>query len=345
MICPVRWSDGAVIILDQRELPGRVTYLTCRTVEQVARAIESLAVRGAPLIGITGAYGMALGIRRSRPSTLERDFTAAFDRIRRTRPTAVNLFWALDKMDRAYRTLVRNRRTVDQVKAGLAAEALGIHRDDARTCRMIGKNGACLIPRRARILTHCNTGSLATGGIGTALGVIRTAHRQGKVSMVYADETRPLLQGSRLTAWELLQHHIPATLICDSMAAGLMAGEMVGCVIVGADRIAANGDFANKVGTYGLAVLSRHHGIPFYVAAPVSTFDLSTSNGRGIPIEQRRGEEVTAIGRIATAPATIQAHNPSFDVTPARYVTAFITERGVITPPFRAGFKAKFDAR
>lgn len=319
-------------VLDQRLLPGEMKYLRCRTVEQLARAIETLAVRGAPLIGIAGAYGLALGVRRPGSKNLERDFFRAKHRIARTRPTAVNLFWALGRMERRFRSLLASG--AEGIPRKLLAEAKSIHSEDAALCAAIGRHGADLIERGSAVLTHCNTGALATGGIGTALGIIATAGSRGLVRMVYVDETRPLLQGARLTMWELGKLGIPATLICDNMAAGLMAAGKVGCVIVGADRIADNGDFANKTGTYGLAVLARHHRVPFYVAAPTSTVDPAIRDRKGIPIEHRRAEEVTSFRGLAIAGAGAKAYNPAFDVTPATLVTALVTERGILRHPF-----------
>jgi methylthioribose-1-phosphate isomerase len=332
MIRPIFWRKGEVAVLDQRLLPRRTRYLRCRTVEQLARAIETLAIRGAPLIGIAGAYGLALGVWRSSPESVERDFQRAEKRIARTRPTAVNLFWALGRMERRFRSLLASG--AEGIARKMLAEARRIHADDAALCTAIGKHGAGLIKRGSAVLTHCNTGALATGGIGTALGIIATAWRRGRVRMVYVDETRPLLQGARLTMWELGRLGIPATLVCDNMAAGLMAAGLVDCVIVGADRIADNGDFANKTGTYGLAVLARHHRVPFYVAAPTSTVDPGIRDRSGIPIEHRREQEVTTIQGRPIAGVGASAFNPAFDVTPANLVTALVTERGIMRRPF-----------
>jgi methylthioribose-1-phosphate isomerase len=340
MIKPIEWKNGSIRLIDQRELPGRLKYLKCDNVEKLACAIETLAVRGAPLIGIAGAYGLALDVRHSSKSSIQHDFESAFRRITKTRPTAVNLFWALERMRQRFDALIKKGVTLPGIKKALLAEAQKIQAEDAATCLKIGRYGSSLIKQKSSILTHCNSGALATGGIGTALGVIFTAHKLGKVKMVYADETRPLLQGSRLTAWELKQNRIPATLICDNMAAFLMAQKKIDCVIVGADRIGRNGDFANKIGTYSLAVLARAHRIPFYVAAPLSTFDFKIKTGRQIPIEQRKSEEVRSFGRVATAPPDIAAYNPSFDVTPARYVTSIITEQGIVKPPYNRNIKA-----
>jgi methylthioribose-1-phosphate isomerase len=294
-----------------------------------------LAVRGAPLIGIAGAYGLALSLRHSAAGNVERDFEKARKKIARTRPTAVNLFWALDRMEKLFRSMASGGRAEKSAIPGrLLAEARRIHAEDAALCAAIGRHGAGLWPRGSAALTHCNTGALATGGIGTALGIIATAHAWGKIRRVYVDETRPLLQGARLTMWELNQMGIPAVLICDNMAAGLMAkGEIQG-VIVGADRIADNGDFANKTGTYGLAVLAKHHRIPFYVAAPTSTIDPGLKSGDGIPIEHRPECEVTCLRGASIAGGGARAYNPAFDVTPAGLITALITEKGVMRPPF-----------
>jgi len=334
MIKPIEWKNGAIALIDQRELPGRLKYLNCNTVEKLACAIETLAVRGAPLIGIAGAYGLALGVRHSSRTSLPKDFEDAFHRIKITRPTAVNLFWALGRMGQVFKALIKNGAALPDIKAALLAEAQKIQAEDAATCVKIGRYGSSLVKPKSSILTHCNSGALATGGIGTALGVIFTAFKQGRIKMVYADETRPLLQGARLTAWELKQNNIPVTLICDNMAAFLMAQKKIDGIIVGADRIAQNGDFANKIGTYSLAVLAKYHGIPFYVAAPLSTFDFKIRTGKQIPIEQRKPEEVRSFGQFVTAPIDVDVYNPSFDVTPSRLVTAFITEKGVVKPPF-----------
>lgn len=343
---PVLWEDGVVRLLDQRRLPTEVVELPCRTVEEVAEAIRTLAVRGAPLIGVTAAYALALAARQAvcgdggagagsllpaseRQSRLEQ----AACMLRATRPTAVNLFWAIERMLERSRSLA----ALDGLAwaEALLAEARALHDEDRAMCRAIGAHGAALVPPRAGVLTHCNTGGLATGGCGTAAGVIRAAVAAGKELRVFADETRPLLQGARLTAWELAQDGIEVTLLTDSMAAFAMAQGWVDLAVVGADRIAANGDTANKIGTYSVAVAARHHGIPFYVAAPSSTFDLSLADGRGIPIEERQPDEVRGFGGQATAPAGVAVWNPAFDVTPAELITAIITERGVVRPPYR----------
>ncbi len=316
--------NGHLRLLDQTRLPVELTYLDCRTVEEVWTAIRALSVRGAPAIGVAAAYGVVLGVRENGP--LE-----ASKRLRTSRPTAVNLFWALDRMDRLAASL-SPALPRDELGRRLLDEAHFIEDEDRRTCRAIGAAGANLIQDGSGVLTHCNAGGLATAEYGTALAVLFTAAERGRPFRVFVDETRPLLQGARLTAWELQQAGLDATLICDNMAAQVMKEGRVNLVIVGADRIAANGDTANKIGTYGVAVLARHHGIPFYVAAPVSTFDLSLVNGAGIPIEQRDPREVThGFGR-QTAPDGIAVYNPAFDVTPAELIAGIITERGIIRP-------------
>jgi len=330
----IEWANGRVRLLDQTRLPHQEVYLELDDHRQMAAAIREMRVRGAPLIGIAAAYGMALGARHIEASNMS-DFLARLRPIAEalvaTRPTAVNLSWALKRM-----TLAAEAAADPQAaREALVAEALRIHQESADADRRLGQHGAQLIPTGSAVLTHCNTGSLATGGYGTALGVIRTAWEQGKLSHVYASETRPLLQGARLTAWELARDGIPATLIADGAAGFLMRHrDAVACVIVGADRIAANGDVANKIGTYTLAVLASEHAIPFYVAAPTSTIDLTTASGDQIPIEERSAEEVTTFADVAVAPAGIDALNPAFDVTPHRYVSAIITERGVVRDPY-----------
>lgn len=341
MIRPISWAEGRVDILDQRALPLRIRYIKCDRVEKLARAIESLSVRGAPLIGIAAAYGLALGIWRAKGSEVARLFMKSKARLAKTRPTAVNLFWALDRMEARFHELWPSQ-DVRAVKQKILAEARKIHREDAEVCRLIGSYGAKLLPRGSVVLTHCNTGSLATGGIGTALGVIQAGYRMGRVAKVFVDETRPLLQGARLTAWELVQSRIPAVLICDNMAASLMAAGGVDAVIVGADRIADNGDFANKIGTYGLAVAAKYHGVPFYVAAPSSTIDCDLENGRSIPIEQRPGEEIKKLSGRWLAPKSVEVFNPAFDVTPVGLISALVTEKGVLKPPFSSLRKILF---
>jgi len=335
----IAWQNGTIKLLDQRRLPLRAEYLVCKKIEDLAVAIEGLAVRGAPLIGIVGAYGLVLGIWRSDQKNISSDFRKSYLRIKKTRPTAVNLFWALGRMETRFNSLIKSGVKAEALKKKMLQAALDIHHDDAVTCGLIGRYGAELIKKNSTIITHCNTGALATGGIGTALGIIVTAYKEGKVKSVYVDETRPLLQGARLTAWELTRQKIPATLICDSMAASLMAAGKVDCAIVGADRICANGDTANKIGTYGLAVSAFYHDIPFYVAAPISTFDVSLSSGKGIPIEQRSSVEIKSLGSCRIAPEKIGTFNPAFDVTPAKLISAIITERGILHSPYITSIK------
>lgn len=331
----IRWNGGALYLLDQTQLPVEEVWLRYTDHRQVAEAIRTMVVRGAPAIGISAAYAMVLAARQyaSAPDYPEQ-MRGAKALLAASRPTAVNLFWALDRMER----LVLQGAD----SAALEAEAAAIHREDQAMNEAMGRFGAALVPRRARILTHCNAGALATGGYGTALGVVRAAHAAGKVDMVYADETRPLLQGARLTAYELQKDGIPVTLITDNMAGALMAQGKVDLVVLGCDRMAANGDFANKIGTYGVAVLARHHGIPFYTALPSSTIDLSIDSGAQIPIEERKGEEVTHLFGVRTGPKGVATWNPAFDVTPHALLTGIITEKGVVYPPFRENLVALF---
>ena len=332
--------DGFLRLIDQTQLPATLAYRDCRTVEDVWEAIKSLRVRGAPAIGITAAYGVVLGVQGcTDPETYDACLRSAAAHLRTSRPTAVNLFWALDRMERCFTgcdqepPARRTRRLLDEARA--------IHEEDRRMCHAIGRAGAALVAEGSGVLTHCNTGGLATAEYGTALSVLFTAADQGRRFRVFADETRPLLQGARLTAWELQQAGVDVTLICDSMAAQVMKEGRVQLVIVGADRIAANGDAANKIGTYGVAVLAQAHGIPFYVAAPSSTFDLSLPNGDGIPIEQRDPREVThGFGR-QTAPDGVAVYNPAFDVTPARLIAGLITEKGLIRPVTEAAIRER----
>ena len=334
MIPTVEWKEGAVWLLDQSRLPGRLERLECRDVEAVVSAIQGLKVRGAPAIGVTAAMGVALGaqsVSETDVSTFERSVLATCDRLAATRPTAVNLFWAIARMKGV---LQKSRNLpVPEIRSRLVQEALAIQREDIAMCKALGEWGARLIEDGQTILTHCNAGALATAGYGTALGVVRAASEQGKKVHVFVDETRPVLQGARLTAWELMEDDIPVTLITDSMAGVVMRQGKVDLCVVGADRIAANGDVANKIGTYAVAVLAKAHGIPFYVAAPSSTIDVSTPSGSAIPIEERPGEEITTInGQAWIAPEGVGVFNPAFDVTPAEYVTGIITERGVVPP-------------
>jgi methylthioribose-1-phosphate isomerase len=340
LILTVTWEDGTVKLLDQRRLPAEETYLLCRDHHEVAAAIRDMAVRGAPAIGVAAALALALYAHRSRGEgpELQHGFADACAELAATRPTAVNLFWAIERMRRRFAR--EEGRGRDAISRALLEEAQAIQDEDVAACRRMGDLGAELIPAQARLLTHCNAGALATAGYGTALGVIRSAARQGKIKNVFADETRPYLQGARLTAWELTREGIPTTLIADSMAGHLMARGEVDAVIVGADRIAANGDVANKIGTYSVAVLAHENGLPFYVAAPISTVDLATPSGESIPIEERAPEEVTHHGGQRLAPAGVAVRNPAFDVTPHRYVTAIVTERGVARPPYTKSLRA-----
>ncbi len=334
MVPTVEWKDGAVRILDQSRLPERVEFLDCRDYRDVAQAIRQLKVRGAPAIGVTAAMGVALGAQ-TLPArdhdALTKEVSAICDELAKSRPTAVNLFWALERM-KAKVTSWRGR-PIEEIKRLLVEEAQRISDEDVAMNKAMGRHGADLVRDGQTVLTHCNAGALATAGYGTALGVIRAAWEQGKKIRVIADETRPVLQGARLTAWELMEDQIPVTLITDSMAGALMRNGGVDLCIVGADRIAANGDVANKIGTYSVAVLARAHHIPFYVAAPYSTIDLATPTGDQIPIEQRNTQEVTTVfGSDPIAPAGVDVWNPAFDVTPAEYITAIVTERGVFKP-------------
>lgn len=335
MIKPFDYRDGTLYLLDQRRLPRDEVYLPCRTDREVAEAIRSMAVRGAPAIGIAAAFGMALGARRVRARTTE-DLLLGLDEIAaslsRTRPTAVNLFWGIERLRNCARA--HRRRSPEEVCRELEAEALRIWEEDIAGNRRIGQAGQEFLARECAVLTHCNAGALATGGYGTALGVVRAAVEAGKKLVVYVDETRPFLQGSRLTAWELLRDGISVRLIADNMAGSLMKRGLIQAVVVGADRIAANGDVANKIGTYSVAVLARENGIPFYVAAPFSSVDLSLAGGEEIPIEERAAEEVTHLAGVPLAPEGIEVCNPAFDVTPAAYVKALFTDRGVILPPY-----------
>lgn len=335
MLPALAWKDGALVIIDQRKLPWQEVYLHCRTYIQVAQAIEKMAVRGAPVIGIAAAYGVALGVMGLRSGggrQLERDFQKICGRLARTRPTARNLFWALERMRAAYE---KNRPAgLAGLKKALLAEAAAVEREDAETCRLIGLRGARLLRAGWTVLTHCNTGALATAAHGTALGMIRSAAAGGKDIRVLACETRPFLQGARLTVWELERDKIPVTLITDNAAGWLIRRGEVQAVVVGADRIARNGDTANKIGTYSLAVLARENGVPFFVAAPRSTIDASIVDGSAIAVEERPAREVREVGgKLITLPE-VPVRNPAFDVTPASLITAIITERGVARPPF-----------
>ncbi|HAK54836.1 MAG: S-methyl-5-thioribose-1-phosphate isomerase [Vicinamibacterales bacterium] len=337
MLPTIEWRDDAIVMVDQRKLPKVEKYVECRTGAEVARAMTTMVIRGAPAIGVAAAMGLAIGVARSKAkgtTQLATEFYKLCDLMAGTRPTAVNLFWAIDRMKRVFAADVRAGRAVEEVAASLKREAHVIHDEDVESCRALGAHGAGLVPDAARVLTHCNAGALATAGYGTALGVIRGAIEQGKRVAVFADETRPFLQGARLTAWELVRDGIDTTVITDSMAAPLMRDGQIDLVVVGADRIAANGDVANKIGTYGVAVLAQAHDLPFYVAAPTSTIDLATPDGTKIPIEERNAREVTHLGGSQLAPEGASVRNPAFDVTPHRYVSAIITERGVCRAPY-----------
>ena len=325
----IRWKGNALSLLDQTRLPVEEVWLDYTDYRPVAVAIRTMVVRGAPAIGVTAAYAYCLAALAGEDLDQARAVLAA------SRPTAVNLFWALDRM-------ANRAEDCGGDPEALIAEAVAIHQEDVEMCKAIGLHGAAVVPEHARILTHCNAGALATGGYGTALGVIRAAHAQGKVEMVYADETRPLLQGARLTAYELVCDRIPATLIADNMAASLMAKGKIDLAVVGCDRMAANGDFANKIGTYYVAVNAHFHGVPFYVALPCSTIDLSIPDGSGIPIEERDPSEVRTLYGVQTAPAEVAVYNPAFDVTPHSLVTGIITEKGVVYPPFRENLARLF---
>jgi methylthioribose-1-phosphate isomerase len=329
MIETIRWTDAGVVMIDQTRLPREERYVTCTDYRQVADAIRSMVIRGAPAIGVAAAMGIALGMKQVE--SLD-EFEEICETLARTRPTAVNLFWAIERMRRLFSEL--QDRPMEEIRERLIVEAQQIRLEDLAINECIGRNGAPLIPEGKTVLTHCNAGSLATAGYGTALGVIRAAVASGKKIDVFADETRPFLQGARLTIWELQHDGIPATLITDSMAGHFLHSGRIGCVVVGADRIAANGDVANKIVTYSLAVLAKENQVPFYVAAPLSTLDVSLASGDRIPIEQRSPLEVTHVHGVAVAPEGTRVENPAFDVTPNRYVTAIITERGVARPPF-----------
>ncbi len=346
-IIPVKWTDEGVAMLDQRLLPTEETWLTLRTYSEVAAGIKDMVVRGAPAIGVSAAYGIALGAKTfvgTSVADLEDELEFVCDVLGKTRPTAVNLFWAIDRMKRTFQQARSEGKSVSEIKQILIADAKAIHDEDIESQRLIAKFGGELIADNSTVLTHCNAGALATGGVwGTALGVIRGAVDQGKTVSVIADETRPYLQGARLTAWELMQDDIPVTLITDSMSGHIMKKGGVHAVVVGSDRIAANGDVANKIGTYMVAVLARRHGIPFYVAAPLSTVDLNCPTGDEIPIEERDIREVTHMKDVQLAPDNALVSNYAFDVTPNDLVTAIITEKGVARAPYTESLKRQFE--
>jgi methylthioribose-1-phosphate isomerase len=346
MLPTIAREDDVVVMVDQRKLPAKELYVRCKTASEVARAIKTMVIRGAPAIGVAAAMGISLGMRRSAATGTQKfasEFARTCELMASTRPTAVNLFWAIERMKRSFAAGVQAGESVEQLKDRLDREAEAIHDEDVSSCRAMGAFGAQVVPADARILTHCNAGALATAGYGTALGVIRGAVDAGKRVAVFADETRPFLQGARLTAWELVRDGIETTIITDNMSGALMKQGRVDLVVVGADRIAANGDTANKIGTYSVAVLAREHGVPFYVAAPLSTIDLTTPDGSGIPIEERNPREVTNIGVSQIAPAGALVWNPAFDVTPNHLITAIITERGVVRAPYTESLRRIFE--
>jgi len=346
MIETLEWTPRGVVFIDQTKLPTEEVYVTCTTHQQVADVIRNMVVRGAPAIGVAAAMGIALGVKNSTAENgaeFKRDFDEICETIRQTRPTAVNLFWAIQRMREKFESL--SEQGIPQIKQALMEESQRMHAEDIAANQAMGKHGATLMPSSGGVLTHCNAGALATAGYGTALGVIRAAVEAGKKIHVYADETRPFLQGSRLTAWELMKDGIPTTVISDNMAGVMMQQGKIGAIVVGADRIAANGDVANKIGTYTVAILAKEHGIPFYVAAPISTVDLQTADGSKIPIEQRNKREVSHIAGKQMVPDGVEIENPAFDVTPAKYVAAIITERGIARAPYKVSLQELASAK
>ncbi len=337
MVETIQWTTEGVVMIDQTRLPLTEEYVTCRTYQEVAKAIRDMVIRGAPAIGVAAAMGVAIGVLHAGERDLDSQVDTICSTLAETRPTAVNLFWGIDRMKRLY--LSMKGKPIAEIRRRLVEEAQLVREEDIAINRAIGRHGAPLVPDRKTVLTHCNAGALATAGYGTALGVIRAARESGKEIDVFADETRPFLQGARLTVWELQQDGIPTTLITDNMAGHFMHSGRIGCVVVGADRIAANGDVANKVGTYSVAVLAKENNVPFFVAAPISTLDLTLSSGDQIPIEQRSANEVTHVLGHRVAPEGTAVMNPAFDVTPFRYVTAIITEKGVARAPYEASLK------
>ena len=336
MVETIQWTDEGVVMIDQTRLPREQVFVTCKDYKEVAEAIRSMVIRGAPAIGVAAAMGVAIGALKS--DDLHRDMDEICSVLAATRPTAVNLFWAIDRMKNLYAGV--KDQPIDAIRETLIREAKQIYLEDIAINRAIGQNGADLVPDGKTVLTHCNAGALATAGFGTALGVIRAAVQAGKNIDVFADETRPFMQGSRLTVWELQQDNINATLITDNMAGHFLKSGRIGCVVVGADRIAANGDVANKIGTYSVAVLAKENNVPFYVAAPISTLDLTLASGDMIPIEERAASEVTHVGGVHIAPDDTAVKNPAFDVTPNRYVSGIITERGVARAPYTESLQA-----
>ncbi len=337
MVETIQWTDDGVVMIDQTRLPREEVFVTCRTYQDVAHAIRTMIIRGAPAIGVAAGMGVALGVLHANEATLDSEFETICNTLAGTRPTAVNLFWAIDRMKKIFAGV--SSQGLQAVRDTLVREAKQMYLEDIAINRAIGQNGAHLVPDGKTVLTHCNAGALATAGYGTALGVIRAAVESGKNIDVFADETRPFLQGARLTVWELQQDNIAATLITDNMAGHFLKSGKIGCVVVGADRIAGNGDVANKIGTYSVAVLAKENGVPFYVAAPVSTLDLTLTSGDQIPIEERAAAEVIQVGGVPLAPEGTTVRNPAFDVTPARYVTAIITEQGVAEAPYEQSLK------
>src|SRR2546429_4166902 len=340
MIHTLEWTESGVRFIDQTKLPNEEVYVTCTTHEQVADVIRNMVVRGAPAIGVSAAMGIALGVKNSHAESagdLKRDFDQACDVISKTRPTAVNLFWAIRRMQEKFERI--RIRPIPQIKQTLIEEAQHMHAEDIAANQAMGRHGATLMPSEGGVLTHCNAGALATAGYGTALGVIRAAVEQGKKIHLYADAPRPFLQGSRVTAWELKKDGIPTTVISDNVAGAMMKQGKIGAIVVGADSIAANGDVANKIGTYTVAVLAKEHGIPFYVAAPISTVDLATPDGSKIPIEHRNAKEVSHIAGKQMVPDGVEIENPAFDVTPAKYVAAIVTEKGIARAPYEESLR------
>ena len=339
MVKTIEWTDDGVVMIDQRILPTEETYITCKDYREVADAIQTMVIRGAPAIGVAAAMGFAIGVQKASDENLDAQVEEISKVLAATRPTAVNLFWAIERMKRLYAVLRQEGVALPELRQRLIDEAKEVLRDDIEINKAMGHHGAALLPQGATVMTHCNAGALATGGYGTALGVIRAAIEAGNPVAVMANETRPFMQGARLTVWELQQDSIPVTLLTDNMAGHVLRSGKVGAVVVGADRIAGNGDVANKIGTYSVAVLAKENGVPFYVAAPISTLDMSLTSGDQIPIEQRASDEVTHIRGQQIAPAGTQVINPAFDVTPNKYVTAIITEKGVARAPFTESLK------
>lgn len=340
MVKTIEWTDAGVVMIDQRILPAEETYITCKDYLEVADAIQTMVIRGAPAIGVAAAMGFAIGVLKASDENLDAQAEEISKTLAATRPTAVNLFWAIERMKRLYAVLRTQGVELPALRQRLIDEAREVLRDDIEINKAMGRHGAALLPHGATVMTHCNAGALATGGYGTALGVIRAAIESGNPVAVMANETRPFMQGARLTVWELQQDSIPVTLLTDNMAGHTLKSGKVGAVVVGADRIAGNGDVANKIGTYSVAVLAKENNVPFYVAAPISTLDMSLTSGDQIPIEQRAAEEVTHIRGQQIAPAGTAVINPAFDVTPNKYVTAIITEKGVARAPFTESLRA-----